>query len=194
MRRLVNEMRERGYQLPSGREAFPVLISSVWDDEVKQRLRQGGIVILIPSDAMTLASGLEIVPRSKDDLSGNWISSFLWVRKDHAPFEHIGFETLPGFETQAVTPSTVLRGVPAENFDDVIAGIFYGWIHSNVGTFVQAKCGKGKLLVSTFSLGTTYGSDPYATYFLDQLVNYAVSGFTPRYTIPLDDAGAVAPK
>jgi Glycosyl hydrolases family 2, sugar binding domain/Glycosyl hydrolases family 2/Glycosyl hydrolases family 2, TIM barrel domain len=194
LRRLVNEMRERGYQPPSGRESFPVLISSAWDEEVKQKLQAGEIVILMPSDAMTLAPGLEIVPRSQDDLSGNWISSFLWIRKDHPPFEHIGFDTLPGFETQSVTPNTVVKGVPAENFDDLISGIFYGWIHSNVGALVQAKCGKGKLLISTYSLGTTYGTDPYATYFLDQLVSYAVSGFTPRYRIPPDESKINAPQ
>jgi Glycosyl hydrolases family 2, sugar binding domain/Glycosyl hydrolases family 2/Glycosyl hydrolases family 2, TIM barrel domain len=192
LRRLVNELRERGYQLPSGRESFPILITSVWDDAVKQALRNGELVLLIPSDAMTLAPGLRIVPRSKDDLSGNWISSFLWIRKDRAPFKEIGFETIPGFETQQMIPNAVLEGVPPEHFDDVISGVFYGWIHSNVGTLVQALCGKGKLLISTFALSTTYGTDPYATYFLDALMNYAASGFTPHFRIPLDAEGSGA--
>ena len=56
--------------------------------------------------------------------------------------------------------------------------MFYGWIHENVGVLVQAKAGKGKLLICTFSLATTYNSDPYATYLLDALVNYAVSDFS----------------
>jgi Glycosyl hydrolases family 2, sugar binding domain/Glycosyl hydrolases family 2, TIM barrel domain len=194
LRRLVNEMHERGYQTPSGRESFPVLISSVWDGEVTEALRNGGIVLLMPGEAMTLAPGLEIVPRSKDELSGNWISSFLWVHKDRAPFKQIGFETLPGFEIQAVIPNAVVEGVPPEDYDDVISGIFYGWIRSSVGTLVQAQCGKGKLLISTFALGTTYGTDPYATYLLDALMNYAVSGFTPRFRIPLEAAaGGTAP-
>ena len=107
------------------------------------------------------------------------------MRKDREPFKQIGFETLAGFETQDVTPGAVLRGVPPENFDDVLAGIFYGWVHSNVGTLVQAKYGAGKLLVCTFSLGTAYGSDPYATFLLDALMNYAVSNFTPRFQIPM---------
>jgi Glycosyl hydrolases family 2, sugar binding domain/Glycosyl hydrolases family 2/Glycosyl hydrolases family 2, TIM barrel domain len=188
LRRLVNELRERGYQAPSGRESFPVLISSVWDEDVRQALRGGAIVLLLPTDAMTLAPGLEVVPRSKDDLSGNWISSFLWIRKDHTPFTKIGFETLPGFEIQASVPNTVVEGVPAEDFNDVLSGIFYGWLHSNVGTLVQAQCGKGKLLVSTFAVGTTYGTDPFATYYLDGLLNYAVSGFTPQYRIPLEES------
>jgi len=183
LRRLLSVMRDHNYQAPSGAETYPVLIASVFDDTVKQALSNGGRVILLPLDKQTIAPGLEVLPRTQDNLDGNWISSFLWLRQDHEPFRQIGFEPLAGFETEAVTPATVLKGVPAENFDDVLSGIFYGWIHSNVGTLVQANYGPGKLLVCTYSLGSTYGTDPYATYLLDALVNYAVSGFAPKYRI-----------
>lgn len=185
LRRLVNEMRARNYLAPSGREALPVLITSIFDDEVKEALRRGGLVILMPSDRQQLSGGLEVVPRSIDNLDGNWISAFSWIRKDHAVFKSIGFDTLAGFETQSVAPNTVVRGIPPEKFGEVLAGTFYGWIHSSVGTVVQAKCGRGKLLIVTFSLATTYGTDPYATYLLDNLLNYVVSGFAPTFEIPL---------
>jgi hypothetical protein len=184
LRRLVNEMRARNYLAPTGSEAFPVVIASEFDEEVKNQLRAGGRVILIASERQTLAPGLEIVPRAEGELDGNWISDFLWVRKNQPPFSLIGFDTLAGFETQAVTPPAVIKGIPPENFNDVLAGMFYGWIHSNVGALVQAKSGKGKLLICTFSLATTYGNDPYATYLLDQLVSYAISGFTPAFELP----------
>lgn len=185
LRRLQIEMRARNYLAPSGAESFPVLITSVFDDEVKNLLRTGGRVILLPSDKQTLASGIEIVPRAGSYLDGNWISSYLWIRKDQEPFKPIGFEKLPGFEVQSVAPSTVVQGLRPEQFSDVLAGLFYGWIHSNVGALVQARCGQGKLLICTFSLGTTYGSDPYATYLLDALVRYIVSGPIPKFEIPL---------
>lgn len=185
LRRLVNEMRGRNYLQPSGSETFPVLIASAFDEVVKRKLRAGGRVILIATDRITLAPGLEVVPRSGSNLDGNWISSFLWVRKDQEPFRPVGFDTLAGLEIQAVTPSAVVQGIPAESFRDVLAGIFYGWIHSNVGTLVQAKCGNGIILISTFALATTYGTDPYATYLLDALVNYVVSGPAPTFEIPL---------
>jgi hypothetical protein len=185
LRRLINEMRARGYLEPTGKEAFPVLITSVFDDNAKKTLAQGGRVILLAMDKQTIAPGLEIVPRAGSLLDGNWISSFLWVRKDQVPFRSIGFDTLPGFEVQSTAPSTVLRGVPAGNFDDVLSGIFYGWIHSNVGTLVQARAGQGRLLICTYSLATTYGSDPYATHLLDALVQYLVSGPPPSFEVPL---------
>jgi hypothetical protein len=185
LRRLVNEMRAHNYLAPSGKEAMPVLVTSAFDDEVKEALRRGSLVILMPSDRQPLPGGLEIVPRSTDNLDGNWISAFPWIRKAHAVFKSIGFDTLAGFETQAVAPSMVVRGIPPAQFGDALAGTFYGWIHSSVGTVVQAKCGRGKLLIVTFSLATTYGTDPYATYLLDNLMNYVVSGFTPIFEIPL---------
>jgi Glycosyl hydrolases family 2, sugar binding domain/Glycosyl hydrolases family 2/Glycosyl hydrolases family 2, TIM barrel domain len=185
LRRLINEMRGRNYLATTGSEAYPVLITSVFDDTVKGKLRAGARVILIAADPMTLAPGIEVVPRSQDDFSGNWISDFLWLRKDQAPFTGIGFGLLGEFETQAVTPAAVLTGIPPQNFNDVLAGMFYGWVQSNVGVLVQAKAGKGKLLISTFSLTTAYNSDPYATYLLDAMVNYAVSDFSPRLEIPL---------
>ncbi len=185
LRRLAKDMRDRNYLAPTGSEAFPVLIASTLDETVKNKLRAGARVILIASDPLTLAPGIVVAPRTEDDLSGNWISDFLWLRKGRAPFSALGFDTLGGFETQAVTPATVIKGIPPQNFNDVLAGMFYGWIHDNVGVLVQAKAGKGKLLICTFSLATTYNSDPYATYLLDALVNYVISDFAPRFELPL---------
>jgi hypothetical protein len=183
LRRLGSEMRRRNFLAPSGSEALPVMIASTWDDEVKKTLHNGGRVILLAGERQQLAPGLAVVPRDKSDLDGNWISNFLWVRKDREPFKAIGFDMLAGFETQAVTPSAVIQGIPAADFQDVISGMFYGWIHNNVGTLIQARAGRGRLLVCTFSLATSYGSDPYATYLLEALVNYATSDFTPSFEI-----------
>ena len=53
---------------PSGSEAFPVLITSTLDDNVKNKLRAGARVILIANDPLTLAPGIEVVPRNKGDI------------------------------------------------------------------------------------------------------------------------------
>ncbi|MGO8816430.1 MAG: hypothetical protein ACLQVG_17480 [Terriglobia bacterium] len=50
---------------------------------------------------------------------------------------------------------------------------------------MQAKAGKGKLLICTLSVATAYSSDPYATLLLDALVNYAVSDFSPHFELPM---------
>jgi hypothetical protein len=187
LRRLVNEMRARNYLAPTGTEAMPVLIASTFDAEVKKRLQAGGLVILLADDRQTLAPGIEIVPRGQEDYEGNWISDFLWARPAPPPLAVMGFGPLVEFEAQAATPAAVVRGIAPKDFSDVLAGMFYGWLHSNVGVLVQAKCGKGTLLICTFSLATTYGSDAYATSLLDALVNYLVSGLKPKFEIPLQN-------
>ncbi len=185
LQRLSDEMRAHGYLAPSGKEALPVVIASALNDQVEGILKSGGRVILIASNKQSVAPGIEITPRAQSDLDGNWISNFLWVRKSHPIFHGIGFSTLPGFETQEVNPAAVIQGLPASAFPDVLAGMFYGWLHLNSGVLVQARAGKGKLLVTTFGLSEAYGTDPYATALLDAMVQYVVSDFEPKFEVPL---------
>jgi Glycosyl hydrolases family 2, sugar binding domain/Glycosyl hydrolases family 2, TIM barrel domain/Glycosyl hydrolases family 2 len=183
LRRLAEATRANGYLSPSGEEALPVLIASSYDARVKSALEDGGRVILIASEAQTLPDGLKIVRRAGSDLEGNWISNFLWLRKNNAAFSGIGFDAMPGFETQAVTPRAVIEGVPDSAFEDVLAGEFYGWLHSNVAVLLQARVGAGKLLVTTFGFDEAYGTDPYATTLLDNLMRYVVSDFKPSFEL-----------
>ena len=193
LRRLASDMQGRDYFETDSQQAHPIMISSVFDEDVKKALESGSTVILLAEGAQTITPTLKIVPRSQDSFSGNWISNFAWIRKDAAPFSKIGFDTLTGFETEAATPEAVVVGIPPGNFQDVLAGEFYGWIHSNVGTLVQARYGKGKLLISTFSLNTPYDTDPYATYLMDALVSYAGSGFSPKLNVMPQSANKETP-
>src|SRR3989442_3606240 len=49
-----NEMRARNYLAPTGSEAFPVLVASVFDDVVKNNLRAAARVRWVPSDRLWL--------------------------------------------------------------------------------------------------------------------------------------------
>jgi hypothetical protein len=177
-------MRGRNYLASTGSEAVPVVITSTLDAELRKKLESGARILLLSSERQTLAPGIDIIPRAGSDYEGNWISDFLWLRSNQPPFQALGLDPMVGFEAQAVNIPAVVRGIAANHFRDVLAGMFYGWIHSNVGVLVQAKCGKGTLLICTLSLDTTYGKDPYATELLDALVNYLVSGSKPNFQIP----------
>ena len=183
LRRLAGEMQRRDYFETDSLQAHPVMITPVFDGYVKKALESGSTVILLASAPETITPEVKVVPRSEDSLDGNWISNFAWVRKSVPPFAKIGFDTLSGFETGAATPEAVVMGIPPAEFQDVLAGEFYGWIHSNVGTLVQARYAKGRLLICTFSLNTPYSTDPYATFLMDELVSYAASGFSPKFEI-----------
>jgi len=185
LRRLAESMHARGYLEPSGQEALPVMIASTLNTRAKAALNAGGRVILIANEGQEIAPGIQIVPRAGSNLDGNWISNFLWARKQSPVFAGIGFNTLPEFEAQAVNPPAVIRGLPASAFPSVLAGMFYGWLRNDSGVLLEARAGKGKLLVTTFGFTNSYGTDPYATLLLDNLMQYAVSNFHPQFEIPL---------
>ncbi len=185
LRRLAETMHAHGYLEPSGQEALPVMIASTLNTPAKAALDAGGRVILIANDHQEIAPGIEVVPRAGSNLGGDWISNFLWIHKASPIFAAIGFNTLPEFEAQAVNPPAVIRGLPESAFSSVIAGMFYGWVRNNSGVLLEARAGKGKLLVTTFGFTNSYGTDPYATNLLDNLMQYAVSNFHPQFEIPL---------
>jgi hypothetical protein len=116
----------------------------------------------------------------KDDYDGNWVSNFAWIDPHSPVFQGITARPILGWEGAAVTPHFVLRGIKPEQYDDVLAGMFYGWINNNSPLLVQAHVGKGAAIVTTFRFDQ-YGADPYATALLDSLVRYISSPqFQPR--------------
>jgi len=68
----------------------------------------------------------------------------------------------------------VLTELQPEQYDDVLSGMFYGWISLNSPLLVQGRAGAGVALITTFRFDQ-YGSDPYATALLDALGRYAAS-------------------
>jgi hypothetical protein len=102
------------------------------------------------------------------------------VRTDRLPFSTVNLGRILGFEAVKTVPRFVLGGVPAESFgQDVLSGVFYGWLNHNVAYAVQVKAGEGKALITTFRFDA-YGEDPYATHLLDGMIRYASSAaFSP---------------
>ncbi len=188
LRSLAPMLRLRNYPMPPP-PAEAVLVASYFDEEARQTLAGGGRVLLLPAERQSLSERISILPRANSNLDGNWITGFLWRQQASAPFRTISFTPLAGFEVENSAPDAVVSGLEPGDFNDVLSGIFYGWIHSNAGTVVQAKYGRGRLIVCTYPLGTAYGSDPYATYLFDALVQYASSDFAPSLDLTPPTAG-----
>lgn len=178
-------MRQRHYRIVPSPARGTLLLASSLDATVRQALDNGETVLLFANGRQTIARGITVVPRRNSALDGDWISSFPWVRTEQQPFKLLHLDGLQGFESAFITPESVIRGVPAAHYNDVLAGIFYGWIRSNVATLVQARASAGKLLITTFALPQAYGKDPYATGLLDSLVGYAASNIKPELEISL---------
>ena len=180
---LTASLRQAGYNLGAKGGPATLLISPVMDAAVEQHLSRGGraLLLLNSAEALPKSAGVSIKMRQGSDLDGNWVTNFNWARTDAAPFRKIGFGRILGFEAAAITPEYVLQNVPSAAYDDVLAGIFYGWLNDNAALAVQAKQGEGSLLATTFRFAA-YGTDPYARNLLDGLISHATGpAFQPKF-------------
>jgi hypothetical protein len=163
-------------------DAKSLLIATTIDEQVNRHLRSGGRALILADskEAIPANSSYKVTPREGSDLDGNWVTNFNWVKTDTAPFNEVAFTKIPGFEAVATMPRYVIQGVAAADYDDVLSGIFYGWLNNNAALAVQMRAGSGKVFVTTFRFDA-YGSDPYATRLLDAMIRYTSgSGFNPK--------------
>ncbi|MFL6227405.1 MAG: sugar-binding domain-containing protein [Pyrinomonadaceae bacterium] len=172
-----------------------LLVTSVLDDTVARHLRGGGRALLLADskDALPKNSPLKVTPREGSDLDGNWVTNFNWVRAAApSPFAGLAFTKIMGFESEHVVPRFVVQGVPGASFDDVLAGVFYGWLNNNAALAVQARAGAGRLVVTTLRFDE-YGREPYATHLLDALIAYASGAqIAPKLTLDVGSATATS--
>jgi hypothetical protein len=182
----AEQLRAAGYQLTTdlaNPSPQSLLITTTLDEQVERVLRRGARVLLLANskDALPARAPLKITPRADSDLDGNWISNFNWVRTSApSPFSRVAFTKILGFESEHVVPRFVIEGVAGADYDDVLAGITYGWLNSNEALAVQVRAGAGRMLLTTFRFDD-YGRDPYATHLLDALIAYTSSqDFAPR--------------
>ncbi|HYG97723.1 MAG TPA: hypothetical protein VD837_01240 [Terriglobales bacterium] len=179
---LSRTLQKSGYRI-TATAGKGLLISSVLDDVVSKHLNDGGraLLLLDSANALPKSSVVAIKAREGSDLDGNWVTNFNWVLADSAPFRSAALAKILGFEAAAVTPHFVLRNIPAAAYDDVLAGIFYGWLNDNSGLAIQARHGKGALLATTFRF-SEYAADPYSRNLLDGMIAYVAGAeFKPTF-------------
>jgi hypothetical protein len=156
-----------------------VWLSSVLDDLTKARLSQGGSVVLLAGsrDALPLGGTLTILPRAGSDLTGDWVSNFNWVLSSSPLFKPLSpviDGSILGWEAASITPEFVIAGLRAEDSENVLAGVFYGWINSNRAYLTERSEGPGRMFLTTFRF-QGYGQDPFATVLLDQMLQTAAA-------------------
>lgn len=162
-----------------------VLVAPTFDARVAEHLAAGGRAVVFADSLTVLPEGfpLRLVAREAEDelYDGNWITNLDWVRQPHGPFAEVAFGSTIGFEAAEVELGPVVEGVAAEDFGDVLAGMFVGWVQQNVGYVVEMNVGPGRLLLVT--MRPRSAADPYAAHLVRALVGYAASSaFQPRLT------------
>jgi hypothetical protein len=188
---LAQKLSASGYNMSGVNSAAgnkELMIATVYDSAVENHLRGGGRAILLVNskEAVPESWSFKVAPRAGSDLDGNWVTNFNWIKRDAAPFRSVAFTPLLGFEAVNVIPRYVIQNVRPEDYKDVLSGIFYGWLNSNAALALQMQVGNrgGKALVTTFRFDE-YGTDPYATRLLDEMIRYASgTDFSPLLNMP----------
>jgi hypothetical protein len=139
-----------------------------WDPMVSAFLRNGGKATLVAAHtkSITIASGLgvRLLERNTNGWWGDWCTSKTWFVPDYFPSlpDTLRFD----FEFQPIVPERVLTGPTVEN---IVAGLFVGWLHNPAALVARLPIGKGDLVVTTFDLLPNIGNDPIATLLLHDL-------------------------
>lgn len=173
------------------------------DSDVARFMEEGGTALFLvrsPGDIeyeLMQRTGIRIRDRrvridertkEKNPWEGDWVSNFNWIKHDTV------FEGIPrtidspfsgelmDMQYYRVIPNQVILGWnPEREFGDILAGMVVGWVHAPVALMAQCKWGKGRLLVTSLKLESTYGDDPVATVIFNNLLAYVTGNrFRPQ--------------
>ena len=170
---LASALIQQGITVDSTSTPTALMISGQYDDLAAEHLQNGGRLLLLAQTEAALPSHwpLKIALRSGTELDGRWFSNFNWIRCEEGPFSELPFTPILGFESAAVAPAYVIRGLAPEQFHNVMSGITYGWLNNNCALACQLKIGAGTLFITTYRF-KAYGADPYATELLNSTIDW----------------------
>ncbi|WP_374687957.1 glycoside hydrolase family 2 protein [Promineifilum sp.] len=172
--RLAGALRQAGYTIAADAAAGAPLVVTTFDQSTRRFVERGGQVLFLaqkPDALQTSVPRLALRARRGTPWSGDWASSFAWYRRD------LWAGDIPGdgrfdFAFASVLPETVIDGVhPADFREEVLAGLFVGWLRRPAALVRQLPLGKGTLLVSTLRLRDGLGADPVADKLVGELLS-----------------------
>lgn len=172
----------RGFTVSSTRQQCDLVIASYHDKEIVSHVRDGGRLLLLPEEGMSLYpffphwQNVNVKAREGSLWAGDWASSFSWLTRQGA------FGSIPGGplidETmERIIPRHVISGANLLDFQArVHAGLVVGWIHKPVALTIERAYGKGRLVASVFRLlRDEAGEDPAADALLDAHIELALA-------------------
>ena len=164
-----------------------LLICEALGDAARGFVENGKAVLLIPKRQGLLRElpGLRIEDRSAKGRWGDWCSSYIWFAKK-GPFARAPHAGRLDLSLKDLTPSEVITGLPTAS-PDVLSGIFVGWVASEAAIAAQARCGKGKLFVTTLPLDRPFEQGSAPAFLQDEVLRYLLSaGFAPELELQPD--------
>lgn len=108
--------------------------------------------------------------------SGNWATSFSWLRPEVFPRLHVNNPlSLPFMD---VIPLAVILGLPVEDaavHEDFLAGQISGWLRLPAVHTVQFRYGRGRVIMTMYRLFETMRYHPIAVAMLHDLIEHLTS-------------------
>ena len=176
---LADHLRGLGYTLSADASAANVLVAQALTPELRAAVRDGARLLLLAEGPGVLAEtldGVRLASRQDTLWSGDWASSFSWVRRQ-GPFAALPGGPLLDHSFDRVIPDYVIAGLMPLDFEaNVHAGLLLGWVHKVVALAATMPTGRGQMVVTTFRLlQDAPGVDPVATTLLRGLIATALA-------------------
>jgi hypothetical protein len=158
----------------SGSDTLSPVITNMLDEHVARLLHEGRTVLCFADTSTTLrfSAPFKIKRREGSWYDGNWASGLHWFRKDNPVFDGYPSENFLGFESAKFIPRVVLTDIKPENYADVLAGMFIGWVHATSASLVRMKAGNGTLIVCSLPIPECLASDPLAMHIFQRLKRF----------------------
>lgn len=183
---LSNDSNEKDLRVVSPEHTNVPILTDVVDDSMIAELRRGADVVCLVDSSTKFGERLpfRIGVRDTGWYDGNWASNMNWDRNEKAPFRGLNLYKHLGFQISDAIPRMFLTGISGDHFEDVLAGLYIGWVHLSSAYVAQVRCGAGKLIVCILPIGQSCGRDPYSRTLLLRLLRY-VKGkeCDPQYSI-----------
>jgi hypothetical protein len=158
-------------------------ISNYPNEELLRWVREGGDLLFISNGP----SPFYWVQGRGGAYSGNWMSSFSWLRPGiYRRLENVSNPLEMPFKR--IMPTGTILGLPVnqpEMHADFLAGQVGGWVNLPAVHTVQFRYGQGRVIMTTFELIKSLQEfhDPVAVAMLHDLVEYLASDqCQPRLT------------
>ena len=170
------------------RDEADAVVTTQLTGSLLEYAENGGRVIVLVRSASALPGDLELRrrvgvhlrrlphagwPGQRSPWDGDWVSNFNWLWPD--AFPRLPERAPLDLAFEEVAPDHVLLGYdPTKHGNEVLAGMFVGWVHEPAALLWAFAQGSGSVVLTTFRLAPESG--PVATTLLACLIEQLVSG------------------
>ncbi len=169
---LGQQLAGAGYATTARLQDAKLAVASYATPELLQWVRDGGDLLFLTDGP----SPFFWVQGRGGAYSGNWVTSYSWIKPDVHP--HLPAENPLGMAFSNIMPVGTIVGVPVNDpaiQSDLLAGMLSGWVHHPATHTLQFRYGRGRVLMTTFRLKGMLSSDPTAMVMLHDLIEYLQS-------------------